>query len=598
MHNPLLELGLVIALGIGAQWVGWRLRLPSILFLLLFGVLAGPVWGWVHPDALFGDLLMPLVSVCVGLILFEGGLSLRRAELHGAARTTWSLVSVGALITWAIATAAALLFLKTNLEMSLLLGAILIVTGPTVIGPLLLHVRPRGAVGPILKWEGILIDPVGAALGVLVFEAVIAGHMESAPALVAFGVLKTLLVGVLIGLAAAAFLLLFLERHWIPEHLQTPGTLALVVGAFVVSNQLQSESGLLTVTLMGIILANQNRVEVRHVIEFKENLRVVLLSTLFIILAARLDIGHLSHIQPGLLAFIGALVFVARPVAVGLCTLGSQLSARERIFLACVAPRGIIAAAIASVFALGLERKGFAYGEQLIATTFLVVASTVLFYGLLAGPLARLLGVSQPNPQGVLIVGAHPLARQLGRALKREGIRTILIDNNWANVAAARLEGIKAHLGNAVSEYVLEELDLEDIGHMIALTANNKVNTLAALNFSDVFGRRNVYQLAPEAHVGRLRDDTAPKHLQGRQVFEKDCSFASLQERATAGTIIKTTRLSKEFSYAAFRDQYGDTAMPLFRLSQGGLLQIAAPDEAFSPGAGDRVISLVPPLPY
>lgn len=598
MHNPLLELGLVIALGIGAQWVGWRVRLPSILFLLLFGVLAGPVLDWVHPDALFGDLLMPLVSVSVGLILFEGGLSLRRAELDGAARVTWSLVSIGALITWAVATAAALLLLKTNLEMSLLLGAVLIVTGPTVIGPLLLHVRPRGAVGPVLKWEGILIDPVGAALGVLVFEAVLAGHMESAPALIAFGVLKTLLVGVLMGLAAAAILLLLLERHWIPEHLQTPGTLAVVVGAFVGSNLLQPESGLLSVTLMGIVLANQDRVEVRHVIEFKENLRVVLLSTLFIILAARLDIGHFSHVQPGLVAFIAVLVLVARPIAVALCTFGSQLSARERIFLACVAPRGIVAAAIASVFALGLERKGFAFGEELIATTFLVVASTVLLYGLTARPLARRLGVSQSNPQGVLIVGAHPLARQLGHALKREGIRTILIDNNWTNVAAARLDGLKAHLGNAVSEYILEELDLEDIGRMIALTANNKVNTLAVLNFSDVLGRRNVYQLAPETGASRLRDDSAPKHLQGRQLFEKNCSFASLHDRAAAGAVIKTTRLSKEFPYAYFRDQYGDTAMPLFVLSQGGLLHIVAADEPIAPQPGDRVVSLVPPLPY
>lgn len=598
MEHALLQLGSVIALGILAEWLGWRLRLPAILFLLVFGALLGPLLHFVDPDALFGSLLMPLVSVSVALILFEGGLSLRRSELDVMGRVTWLLVTVGALITWVLLAAAASVLLDMELPQAILLGSILVVTGPTVIGPLLRHIRPRGPVGSVLKWEGILIDPIGAALAVLVFEAVVAGRIEAAPGMVALGVIKTLAIGAVVGGAAAILLILFLERYWIPEHLQTPATLALVVAAFVVSNRLQHEAGLLTVTLMGILLANQQRVEVRHVIAFKENLRVVLLSTLFIILAARLEPAYLAHIGGGAWLFLAVLILVARPVSVAICAWGSRLTWAERGFLAWMAPRGIVAAAIASVFALRLEEAHFANAEQMVAVVFLVVASTVLLYGLTAGPLARLLGVSQPNPQGVLFVGAHPLARQMAAALDRENVRTLLVDSNWSNVAAARMDGLKAQLGNANSEYVLEDVDVAELGRMIAVTANNKVNAFAALVFADVFGRRGVYQLSAGSPGTKSREESLPHHLRGRTLFDENCTFDVLMRRVNAGAIIKTTKLTREFPYEAFRAQYGDTAVPLFAVLQNGRVHVFTPEEPFTPPPGTRLISLAPPLPY
>ncbi len=598
MEHALLQLGSVIALGIFAEWLGWRLRLPSILFLLVFGALLGPLFHFVNPDALFGPLLMPLVSVSVALILFEGGLSLRRSELEVMGRVTWLLVTLGALITWVLLAAAAAVLLDMALPQAILLGSILVVTGPTVIGPLLRHIRPRGPAGSVLKWEGILIDPIGAALAVLVFEAVVAGRLEAAPGIVALGVVKTLAIGAVIGGVAAALLTVFLERYWIPEHLQTPATLALVVGAFVVSNRIQHEAGLLTVTVMGIVLANQQRVEVRHVIEFKENLRVVLLSTLFIILAARLESAYLAHIGAGAWIFLAVLILVARPVSVAVCAWGSRLSWAERGFLAWMAPRGIVAAAIASVFALRLEEANFPDAEQIVSVTFLVVASTVLLYGLTTGPLARLLHVSQPDPQGVLLVGAHPLARQMAAALDREKVRTLLVDSNWSNVTAARMDGLKAQLGDANSEYVLEDVDIAELGQMIAVTANNKVNAFAALVFADVFGRKGVYQLSAGPSGVKSREESLPRHLRGRVLFDKDCTFEVLMRRVNAGAIIKTTKLTKEFPYSAFRAQYGDTAVPLFAVLENGRVHVFTPEESFTPPHGSRIISLVPPLPY
>ncbi|HNR30960.1 MAG TPA: cation:proton antiporter, partial [Candidatus Hydrogenedentes bacterium] len=412
------------------------------------------------------------------------------------------------------------------------------------------------------------------------------------------GVLKTLVIGLVMGGVAAAVLVVLLERYWIPEHLQTPGTLALVVAAFAASNGLQHESGLLTVTVMGILLANQRRVEVRHVIEFKENLRVVLLSALFIVLAARLDPGHLAHIDGGAWLFLAVVILLVRPLSVALCTLGSRLNWRERVFIAWMAPRGIVAAAIASVFALRLEAANFPNAEQLVAVTFLVVAATVLLYGLTSGPLARALGVSRPHPQGVLLVGAHPLARQMALALHREGVTTALVDSNWANVAAARMDGLRACIGDANSEYVLEDLDTEDLGRMIALTANSTVNAVAALVFADVFGRREVYQLSPDAPEPASRGDRLPGHLRGRTLFGADCTFGALTRRLEAGALIKTTKLTKEFPYGVFRAQYGDAAVPLFAVLDNGQVHIFTSDDAFTPQPGSRVISLAPPLPY
>ena len=334
----------------GAQWLAWRFRIPSILLLLAFGFVAGPATGLLDPDALFGELLFPVVSISVGLILFEGGLSLHLRDLRQIGGSLWNLITLGALVTWALATWAARAMLGLETGPALLLGAILVVTGPTVIGPLLRHVRPVGKVAAVAHWEGIVIDPVGAMLAVLVFEALPAASSAGFGAAVrgaAFEMVATVLVGTLVGGIAAAATVVLLYRYWVPDFLQSPMLLMLVVTAFTASNVLQAESGLFTVTLMGVLLANQRYVPVKHIVEFKENLRVLLIASLFILLAARVspdDFRELGWSGP---AFVAFLVLVARPLSVLLATLGSSLTAKERVFLAWLAPRGIVAASVA-----------------------------------------------------------------------------------------------------------------------------------------------------------------------------------------------------------------------------------------------------------
>ncbi|MFQ5802756.1 MAG: cation:proton antiporter [Candidatus Methylomirabilales bacterium] len=592
-QHLLIGLASIVVLGIGAQWLAWRLRLPSILLLLIFGFAAGPGTGFLDPDKLFGDLLLPLVSVSVAVILFEGGLSLRIATLReiGVVR---NLITIGVCVTWLISAGAGHLFLGLDMGQAVLLGAILVVTGPTVIVPLLRLVRPKGQLASIVKWEGILVDPIGALLAVLVFEAVLAGRFEGATAQAALGVFKAGFIGGALGMLGAGVMILLLKRYWIPDFLQNPVSLMTVVTVFTMSNVLQTESGLLTVTVMGIVLGNQKTVPVKHIIEFKENLRVLLISVLFIILAARLQIDDLRHISVSSLAFLAVLIFIARPAAVALSALRSDLSWQERMFLSWMAPRGIIAAAVSSIFALKLVEAGRPQAGQLVPITFLVIIGTVTIYGLTASRMARWLGVATPNPQGALIIGAHSWARAVASVLQEEGYEVLLVDTDRRNISAARLAGLPTFYASILSDSVLDEIDLGTMGRLLALTSDDAVNALGALHFVPLFGRSEVYQLAPEAE-GKEGDETFPPHLRGRLLFGAETTYTFLVSRFEAGAEIKKTAITEQFDYEAFRALYGERALPLFVVSETGDLIVWTADNPPTPKPGQSLISLVSP---
>ncbi|MBT8461405.1 MAG: sodium:proton antiporter [Gemmatimonadetes bacterium] len=587
----LLSIASIITLGIAAEWIAWRVGLPSILILLLFGLVAGPFTGLLDPDVVFGDLLFPVVSVSVAIILFEGGTSLRLQELRQVGRVVTSLVTLGALVTWTLATLSAHYVLQTDLGPALLLGAILVVTGPTVIVPLLRQMRPSPQVGNALKWEGILIDPIGAVLAVLVFEVLLAGGFEVAWTVGALGLLTTVVIGVVLAAAGAGLMIWVLNRRWVPEYLQSPLSLTLVVGAFAVSNSLQPESGLLTVTLMGMVMANQKTVNVRHIVEFKENLRVLLISSLFIILAARLDMADLRAVGVPEIAFVGGLIFVVRPVAVGLATLGSDFNWRERLVLGWVAPRGIVAAAVASLFALELAQHGFPGASQLASITFLVIIATVLVYGFSAAPLARRLGVALPAPQGVLFVGAHPWVREIAHELQELGFQVRLADTNRRNIKQTRLAGLPIYFGSSLTEGALDSIDLAGIGNLLALTANDEVNSLTGLNFSEVLGADSVFQLPPEDFATATDEALVGRHLRGRFLFRADAGYWNLTARFDAGGDVKTTKLTEEFGYPEFLAEYPD-AIPLFVVDDGKLT-VATVDEGVAPQPGQTIIAIV-----
>jgi NhaP-type Na+/H+ or K+/H+ antiporter len=586
----------IIVLGIAAQWLAWRMRVPSIFVLLLTGLLLGPGFRIVDPDRLLGPLLLPVVSISVAVILFEGGLNLRLSELQDTAKVVRNLVTVGCLVTWLVASTGAHYLLNLSWGLAFLFGAVLVVTGPTVTLPLIRHIRPVGRIGAVVKWEGIVNDPIGAMLAVLVYSVLRVNESGEATMQFVTGLLGTVAAGVLVGAAATALVILLLRPHWLPDYLHNHAALAVVLAAYVAANALHREAGLFAVTVMGISLANQRVVSIRHLMEFKENLRVLLLATLFIVLGARMqraDIASLDFL-PSML-FLALLVVVARPLAVFASTWRSRLTRREKLFLMAMAPRGVIAAAVSSVFALDLADIHYPGAERLVPLTFLVVIGTVAFYGLTAAPLARRLGLGQPNPQGILVAGAHAWAREIANALRAEGVPVRLIDTNWANVASARMEGLPAHYGSIISERAMEEIDLGGMGRLLALTSNDEANALAALHFSELFGRAEVYQLAPSERSRASSEEFSPKHLRGRTLFAAGLTHDRLAERFNAGATIKRTTLTREFDYDAFVKHYGDNAIPLFLVSENGTVQVISRDRPVAPKPGQKVISLVAP---
>ena len=597
-------------LGIAAQWLAWRLRMPAILLLLACGIALGQ---FVNPDELLSHvtggarangprLLFPIVSLAVAIILFEGGLSLRFHELKYSGPVVLRLVTIGAAVTWLLTTLAAKYVLDFSTRIAVLIGAILVVTGPTVVGPLLRHIRPVRRVGSIAKWEGIVIDPIGAVLAILVFEQVLAAAQFPTIAGVSLVLVRCAVIALVLGFVAAGLLVEAVRRYWLPDYLQGVTFLAVALGAFAASNALQAESGLATVTLMGVMLANQRQISIRHVVEFNEHLGVLLISCLFVVLGSRLNIGQMAALGTGGAIFLMLLVVVVRPISVMAATIGTATTFRERLFLAFLAPRGIVAAAVASVFALKVatitseqSRLG-QEAQQLEPITFLVIAGTVAIYGLLAAPLARRLGLADPNPQGLLIAGASGWIRDVAIAIKDENFPVLLLDTNDSHVRDARMSGLAAECMNVLSEPVQNELDLSGIGRFLALTPNDEVNAMASRELAHLFGRANVHQL-PDSSGENGRWALA-HHLRGRLLFGKDMTYWEIEGRTMRGAVVKKTKLTDEFTWQDFRNHYGPTAVLLFVLSGKDSLSICTADQAIEPKPGQTVVALVEPDGY
>lgn len=593
-----IYLAAVLSIGIAAQWLAWRLKLPAIVLLLFLGFAMGYVVG--PPEDYLGtgpkgrSILFPMVSLAVGVILFEGGLSLRFREIRDYAGVVVRLVSVGLLITGVLTACAARYLLDFDWQIAILLGALLTVSGPTVILPLLRQVRPERKLASVVKWEGIINDPIGAVLAALVYEVV--AHPTLAHGTM-FALLKTLLVGLGIGLASGWVIRELMRRFMLPDFLQNPVVLSLVLLMFAVSNQLQPESGLVTVTVLGMYLANQRQVTIKHVIEFKENLRVLLLSVLFIALASRIQptYADLKQVGWGGLVFVAALILVIRPIAVLVSTWGTELSKRQRIFLAWIHPRGIVAAAVATLFAIGLQSNELyeAQAQKMVLVTFLAVVGTVSVYGLTIGRLAKWLDLSREDPQGVLFAGASPLVREIAMSLQKDGFATLLVDTNPENISAARMDGLPVCYASIGSEYVQEEIDFGNIGKLLAMTPNDEVNTLAASEFVEQFGTANVYQLAPREKASE-RHQRVPSHLRGRLLFAQSLTSDEIRERHNQGYRIKKTTLSEDFTLEHFRQKYSDDAILMFVVPEKGRLVVLTAQSELEPRAGQKIIALVP----
>ena len=600
MHDSiLLSLTAIVVLGIAAQWLAWRVKVPPILFLLLIGIALGPIFGLLEPDALFGDLLFPIVSLAVGVILFEGSLTLRFRDIQGVSSTILRMVSLGAALSWGVAATAAHWFVGLEWPIAFLFGAMVVVTGPTVIAPLLRIVRPTARVSKILRWEGIIIDPIGALLAVLVFEFIVTQSQTGAAGLggVILPFLELVTIGAVLGVIGGWLLGQVLARHALPDYLINVTVLASVLAVFTTSNVLAEESGLLAVTVMGIWLANMRGVPLEDILHFKETLSILFISGLFILLAARIDPATLTQVGLGSALVLAAILFVAQPLKVWASSIGSDLNWREKLMIAWIGPRGIVAAAVSGLFAIKLVDEGYESAEVIVPLTFIVIVGTVVFASLTARPVARALDLALPEDRGVLIVGANRVTREIAKVLKKHGFRVVIADGNYSEIRQARMDGLETYYGNPVSEAADRKLDLVGIGQMFAMSAQSEINNLAAVRYRYEFGQSNVFVLQTPQEVSGSDNQRITTQFNARNLFREGASLGHLFRLMEAGAELFSTRLTENFGYSEYVVHYEGRGELLFGISPDGNLRPLSEEPSQRPGPGWVLIGLYEPSP-
>ncbi len=499
MSDDKIIIGLttIVAFGIGAQWVGRRLGIPSVLILLPAGLLAGGVLGWVDPQEMFGELLFPAVTLLVSVLLFHSGLGLRVEELPARVRgTVVRLVSLGLLITLGGAAAAAALVLDVPIELAVMTGTILVVSGPTVIGPMLRVVRPEPPTGTVLMWEGTALDPIGATVGVVVLNLVLASNRGGIHPV--WQMLGRLSVGIAVGAAMAVLLVLVISRFLVTDDMEAAVGLMFAVGAFGIAEVALSEAGLFATLTLGIALANQRLAPTSRMVGFGDTFEVLIIGGLFIVLGATIEIDALiDQIWP-ILAIVAMLVLVVRPVTAAICLIGTPLSRHERIFVGSMEPRGIVAAATAAQFSGTLADAGYDT-DFLAPTVFGVILGTGVVYGLASEPVARLLRIQRAKPTRVALIGGDEWLSLLGQRIVEAGGKVLLVSTT-SGIDGARLgdatdddfEMISLREG---AERIGAELETLSLGSALISSDPDAVVTLVEAQLIELLGRRHVLRV-------------------------------------------------------------------------------------------------------
>ncbi len=602
----MFELAGIIFLGILAQWVAWRLKVPAILPLVLTGLAVGPLSTFWTEDGtkllepmyrdgggagLFpGQYLFHFVSLAIGIILFEGGLTLKRSEIKSIGSTVGTLISLGSLVTFVGGAMAAHYVIGLGWAISLQFSALIIVTGPTVITPILRNVPLARRVSNVLKWEGILIDPIGATAAVLMFEFIVSGGSVGEYGGHAFlEFVKIILIGLSLGALAAYALYFSIKKEFIPHYLLNVATLAFVLGVFVFSDLLAQESGLLTVVVMGTVLGNLDVPNFREVILFKESISILLISILFIVLAAHVDMESLYLVLNWrCLLLFGVVILVLRPLAVFLSTRKSDLDFNEKLFISWIGPRGIVAAGIASLFGFKLMDQGVAGAEYITPLVFMIVVGTVMLNASTARLVAKLLNVTQSESKGILIVGANKAARLIAKYLQDNGRHVVMLDMNTENVAKAQALGIEAINENIYTDDLDQHIDLLDVGYLLAMTSSQAVNEFATDKYRDTFGELGTFRLLSSDEMSLPKKD-----LPGQGLFSYSDDFLNLNEIARDFPTIHELPITSVEQLQRLRDKFSlqEERMPLFIKSPDGTIDVIPKElDQLEIGEGHRLV--------
>lgn len=607
------KIALIGVLGIGAQWLAWRLQRPAIVLMAIAGLLFGPFIGWlmslglpvvVH-DALdlfrldpvhdFGDVYRPMIGIAVAIILFEGGLNLRFKDLGDASHAVGRMVFVAAPIALVLGMAAAHYILGLRADLAFMIGGLFVVTGPTVIMPLLRQAHLQSRPANVLKWEGIVNDPLGALFAVGGYEFIRFTMQDANLTFVMTKLAIAAILGGVVGVVSGFGLAWAFRQGHIPEYLKSPVVLAWVLIIYVIANIVADETGLLAVTAMGMTMANTKFASMVEMRRFKENIAIILVSGVFVVLTATLTPEILMTFVTDwkIIAFVLAMMIVVRPVAVMLSTRFSGLTWRESLLVSLIAPRGIVAVAVAGLFAAELQALGRVDGEIFVPLAFALVFATVLFSGYAITPLAKGLGLSlSGHDHGVLIVGANPWSLGMAKALKEMGIGVLVADTNWRRLRGARLEGHATFYGEVLSENADYRLDHSMFDYLIAATPNDAYNALICVEFAPELGRHRVFQVAGQDQDEDDSDSIAFTS-RGRTLSSRPRSFDALTRDWWGGWRFRSTTLSENYTLQDLFNDRGEDLDILMAQRADGSLDFIGPGQQ-ARAEGTTVLSFCP----
>ncbi|NNM00544.1 MAG: sodium:proton antiporter [Gammaproteobacteria bacterium] len=596
MEHHLVQVIVTVAFaGMLSQWLAWRFKVPAIVLLTLMGLLLGPVSGLLDPDQDFGALLRPLVQLSVAVILFEGGLSLRLKELEAAGAGVRRLVTLGPVINWVLGAGCARYVGGLDWPVAMIFGAIIVVTGPTVIMPLLRQARLRKRSASILKWEGIVNDPTGALMAVVLYEYFTLAEAGVTGAGLAGELLFSIVLATLMGVGTGLGIGCAFRGGHVPEFLKGPITVVAAVVVFGLANAVQEDAGLVATTVLGLVIGNLGLPSIEEIRRYKEYITILLVSALFIILTANIDPRVVALLSWRDAALIFSIVFVVRPIAIMLATAGADMEMRDRLLAAWIAPRGIVAAAVAAAFAPGLMEAGFADGEKLIPLIFGLIIVTVCLHGFSIGWVARRLGVASKHQNGVLIVGASPWSIDLADKFKQMEVPVLLADASWHRLRKARLAGVPIYFGNAASEAAESAIDINEIGCLLAATDNDAYNALICTRFANELGRQAVYQLpTPAAEQSEHRQFVAA--LTGRVGLGAGAIYEELLQRYFQGWRFSRTRLTEQYSFEDYCiEACREKPLAMLMLRAGGQVVLSISRDQ-PPKEGDTIVNFTLPV--
>ncbi len=588
---PVMVFALVGALGVGAQWLAWRLRMPAIVLMLAAGLIVGPGLGLFDPARDIGPLMAPMVSIAVAVILFEGGLSLNLQSLRGAAEGVRRLVILGAPLGWLGSTLALHYAAGLDWATAAVFGGIMIVTGPTVIAPLLRQARLARRPAQLLQWEAIVNDPVGALAAVLAFEVVLVMAASETAGGAALSMARGIAVALALGLGAGWRLVRAFRAGHVPEFMKVPVLFAVLLGVFALSDTVLHESGLLTVTVMGLYMANADLPSYAELRRFKEHATVLLVSGVFILLAASMNPEALALLDWRAAAFVAVTILLVRPVTVLVSLLGTNVPWNERLLVALTGPRGVVLVAVAGLFGERLVALGFEDAARLTPLAFALVAATVVLHGFSLAPLGRALGLAQKGPPGVILVGGSAFSTALGEALQKLEVPVLVSDPNRMRLRSARAAGLRTFFGDILSEAAEDGIEVVSFGQVVALSDNDAYNTLVTTDLAPEFGRENVFQLRRTREEGARH--ALPATLGGRRIGG-DLDHAGIAQRMAQGWGVRTTRLTADYPLEAWRADNPE-AVPLAEMRPSGTLAFIARGEAPAGGEGSGLIAFGPP---